>query len=67
MPWVISEELAKITAAHKYYIVKCNIHEEIRRLNKQRCPYCSGWGHAGKHCATDAKLAQLRIGVREQA
>ena len=39
---------------------------EIERLNKQRCPYCSGWGHSGRDCPTDAKLRHLRGGVREQ-
>ena len=56
------------------YITKCpkdaaaaNIAPEVERLGKQRCGYCSGFGHSGNDCPTDAKLLQLRIGVREQA
>ena len=30
------------------------------------CPYCNGWGHSGNDCPTDAKIAHLRGGVREQ-
>ena len=67
MPWIIHTELTKITQQSPYYKAKCSIQDEISRLNKQKCPYCSGFGHAGKHCPTDAKLAQLRKGVREQA
>ena len=40
---------------------------EIDRLAKQKCPYCSGFGHSGNDCPTDYKLGQLRLGVREQA
>ena len=40
---------------------------EIDRLNKQKCGYCSGWGHSGNDCPTDKKLLHLRLGVREQA
>ena len=39
---------------------------EFERLNKQTCPYCSGWGHAAKDCPTDAKIKHMRGGVREQ-
>ena len=44
----------------------CDIWPEVERLSKQRCPYCSGFGHSGKDCPTDAKLSSLRGGVREQ-
>ena len=40
---------------------------EIERLAAQKCGYCSGWGHAGRDCATDFKLKQLQRGVREVA
>ena len=40
---------------------------ELTRIGKQKCAYCDGFGHAGNDCPTDFKLAQLRIGVREQA
>ena len=30
------------------------------------CPYCDGYGHSGNDCPTDAKIAHLRGGVREQ-
>ena len=40
---------------------------EIDRLNNQRCPYCSGYGHSGNDCPTDAKISNLRQGPREQA
>ena len=36
---------------------------EFKRLNKQRCAYCSGFGHSGKDCPTDAKISRLRGGV----
>ena len=39
---------------------------EFERLNKQRCAYCSGWGHSGNDCPTDSKIDQLRGGVKEQ-
>ena len=39
---------------------------EFDRLRKQTCPYCSGYGHAGKDCPTDAKIKHLRGGIREQ-
>ena len=39
---------------------------ELNRLKKQRCPYCSGFGHAGKDCPTDNKISRLRGGIREQ-
>ena len=37
-----------------------SILHEMEALNKQRCPYCSGWGHSGNDCPTDMKLAGLR-------
>ena len=40
---------------------------EVALLQKQRCIYCSGYGHSGKDCPTDAKLRNLRGGVRAQA
>ena len=40
---------------------------EFKRLAKQKCPYCSGWGHSGNDCPTDAKLLVLRRGVKEQS
>ena len=43
-----------------------SLKTEFERLAKQLCPYCSGYGHAGKDCPTDAKLSHLRGGVREQ-
>ena len=39
---------------------------EFQRLAKQKCAYCSGWGHSGNDCPTDAKVSHLRGGVREQ-
>ncbi len=39
---------------------------EFTRLEKQRCPYCDGFGHSGNDCPTDHKIAQLRGGVLEQ-
>ena len=39
---------------------------EFERLAKQRCAYCSGWGHSGNDCPTDAKITHMRGGVREQ-
>ena len=38
---------------------------EFVRLESQRCAYCSGYGHAGKDCPTDFKIARMRGGVRE--
>ena len=43
-----------------------DIWPEIERLSKQVCPYCSGFGHAGKDCPTDGKISSLRGGTREQ-
>ena len=42
------------------------LYPEFERLAKQRCPYCSGYGHSGNDCPTDAKISHLRGGVREQ-
>ena len=39
---------------------------EFDKLLKQVCPYCDGFGHAGKDCPTDFKISQLRGGVHEQ-
>ena len=44
----------------------CDIWPEVERLSKQVCPYCSGFGHSGKDCPTDAKISSLRGGVRSQ-
>ena len=44
----------------------CALWSEINLLNDQRCIYCSGFGHSGKDCPTDAKLSCLRGGVRSQ-
>ena len=40
---------------------------ELNLLNKQKCAYCSGFGHSADVCPTDAKLAHLRTGVAAQA
>ena len=40
---------------------------EFERLAKQRCAYCSGWGHSGNDCPTDAKLTHLKGGVSSQS
>ena len=53
------EEAKKPGPAH-------GVYREFERLNHQVCPYCSGYGHAGKDCPTDSKLTHLRGGVREQ-
>ena len=39
---------------------------EFDRLKIQKCPYCSGFGHSGNDCPTDAKISHLRGGLREQ-
>ena len=39
---------------------------EFKRLNIQKCSYCSGFGHSANDCPTDAKLRQLRVGTAEQ-
>ena len=39
---------------------------ELRRLAKQKCPYCSGYGHSGNDCPTDRKLEWLRHGTSLQ-
>ena len=39
---------------------------EFERLAKQLCPYCSGFGHSGKECPTDAKISHLRGGICSQ-
>ena len=39
---------------------------EFKRLAKQICPYCDGYGHSGNDCPTDSKIAVLRGGVLEQ-
>ncbi len=39
---------------------------EFERLQKQRCPYCDGFGHSGNDCPTDAKISHIRGGVKEQ-
>ncbi len=39
---------------------------EFARLVKQKCGYCDGFGHSGKDCPTDHKIANLRGGVAEQ-
>ena len=38
---------------------------DLNKLKKQRCPYCQGYGHSGKDCPTDRKLAPLRNGTAE--
>ncbi len=38
---------------------------EFERLNKQKCAYCSGFGHSGDDCPTDAKISLLRGGILE--
>ncbi len=42
------------------------LNQEFLRLKKQKCGYCDGFGHAGKDCPTDHKIANLRGGVAEQ-
>ena len=37
---------------------------EVSTLAKQRCAYCSGYGHSGNNCPTDAKLSILRSSYR---
>ena len=47
-------------------MVALSLLEEFTKLGKQHCPFCSGWGHAGDDCPTDAKLAPLRLGTTAQ-
>ena len=42
------------------------MENEFKRLAKQKCPFCSGYGHSGDLCPTDWKIAKLRGGIREQ-
>ena len=36
--------------------------KEFELLYRQRCAYCSGYGHSGNQCPTDAKLLLMRRG-----
>ena len=56
-----AEELSKKKCGHW-----CALFTETNLLNQQRCIYCSGYGHSGKDCPTDAKLRNLRGGVAAQ-
>ena len=38
------------------------ISDEVDKLFKQRCQYCSGFAHSTNDCPTDHKLRTLRLG-----
>ena len=70
MSWTFKNKLKEIVDGNDWdhsSDVASNLMLEIERISKQRCAYCDGFGHAGNDCPTDYKLAQLRVGVREQA
>ena len=67
MAWNFKTKLDAWVTANPNSASGITLQLEIDRLNKQRCPSCSGFGHAFKDCPTDYKLLQLRHGVREQA
>ena len=50
----------------KQKVIMDSLLMEIERLHKQKCAYCSGFGHSKSNCPTDYKLSQLSMGVREQ-
>ena len=58
--WILQDKVPESKAVKRCLAI------EMRRLRKQRCGYCDGYGHSGNDCPTDYKLRQLRIGVREQ-
>ena len=64
--WEFEVILKQKIAEYPNWCVYKAIKTETDRLVKQRCPFCSGWGHSGKDCPTDYKLSQLCGGVREQ-
>ena len=66
MTWYFAALLEQEILNHPTSSTALCLKLEVSRLGKQKCGYCSGFGHSGNDCATDAKLAQLRMGVREQ-
>ena len=40
-----------------------SIKDDLELLQQQVCPHCMGFGHAGKSCPTDFKLAHMRCGL----
>ena len=69
MTWYINEVIETQAAKEKNSgecSHWCAVWSEVTLLNNQRCIYCSGFGHSGKDCPTDAKLRNLRGGVAAQ-
>ena len=63
MEWHFKDELKKFSdgeEGEKKTVAK-GLMVEVSLLEKQRCAFCSGWGHAGNNCPTDFKLKQLRL------
>ena len=70
MTWFIHDHLKEMVPIDEKAVKEPHlmaIYEEVERLNKQRCAYCSGFGHSPKDCPTDFKLSHLMGGIAAQS
>ena len=59
LQWTMMTKLTEISVGAGDNKIKASalvLKYEFERLEKQKCPYCNGFGHSGNDCPTDRKI-----------